>query len=183
MSLKDRKILTFDVMGTLIDYETGLLNYFRPLVERDGLDLGDATLLSSFGIAEDKQHHLTPGRTFTAMLPDICRTMAASLGRSTSENEVAGLRLSMESWPAFPDSVAALKALREQFQLVALTNADRWALSHFSRTLDEPFDDKVTAEDVEVCKPDPQVFAYARGRNSHLGYQIKDYLHVAQSQF
>ncbi|WP_179877531.1 hypothetical protein [Rhizobium anhuiense] len=64
-----------------------------------------------------------------------------------------------------------------------MTNADNWALAHFSRTLEEPFDDKVTAEDVEVCKPDPQVFAYARGRNSAHGYRLKDYLHVAQSQF
>ena len=83
----------------------------------------------------------------------------------------------------FRNSVAALKALRKHFRLVALTNADNWALAHFSRTLDEPFDDKVTAEDAEACKPDPQVFAYARGRNSHLGYRLKDYLHVAQSQF
>lgn len=68
-------------------------------------------------------------------------------------------------------------------RIVALTNADNWALEHFARTLDEPFDDKVTAEMVEVCKPDPQVFSYSRGRNSQLGFRLADYLHVAQSQF
>ncbi len=183
MSLKDRKILTFDVIGTLIDFETGLLNHFRPLVARAGAGLDDAAILADFAAAEDRQHRLTPGRTFTAMLPEIYRAMAAQHGFPASEKDVAGLRLSMESWPAFPDSVAAMKALRKNFRLVALTNADKWALAIFSRTLDEPFDDKVSAEDVEACKPDPQVFAYARGRNSHLGYAIKDYLHVAQSQF
>lgn len=183
MSLRDRKILTFDVVGTLIDFEAGLINYFRPIVERVGLTIDDATILTSFAKAEDKQHHAAPGLPFTHMLPDIYRSMAAELGLPTSDTDVAGLRLSMEFWPAFPDSIAALKELRKHFRLVALTNADNWALAHFSRTLEEPFDDKVTAEDVEVCKPDPQVFAYARGRNSPHGYRLKDYLHVAQSQF
>ncbi|MER9366961.1 HAD-IA family hydrolase [Mesorhizobium sp. M0518] len=183
MSLRDRKILTFDVVGTLIDFEAGLINHFRPIVERVGLTIDDATILSRFAAAEDKQHHLTPGIPFTNMLPDIYRTMAAELGLPSSETDVAGLRLSMEFWPAFPDSIAAMKELRKHFRLVAMTNADNWALAHFSRTLEEPFDDKVTAEDVEVCKPDPQVFSYARGRNSELGYRLKDYLHVAQSQF
>ncbi|EHH03618.1 hydrolase HAD superfamily protein [Agrobacterium tumefaciens CCNWGS0286] len=183
MSLRDRKILTFDVVGTLIDFEAGLISFFRPIVERTGLIISDATLLSSFAAAEDKQHHITPGIPFTNMLPDIYRTMAAELGLPTAEADIAGLRLSMEFWPAFPDSIAAMKELRKHFRLVALTNADKWALAHFSRTLEEPFDDKVTAEDVEVCKPDPQVFSYVRGRNSELGFRLKDYLHVAQSQF
>ena len=183
MSLRDRKILTFDVMGTLIDFETGVLNYFRPIAKKAGLTIGDAAILSSYGKAEDAQHQLTPGIPFTNMQAAIYRSVAAEFGLPHSEADVKGLRLSMELWPAFPDSVAALKQLRTRFRLVAMTNADNWALSHFSRTLEEPFDDTVTAEDVETCKPDPQVFAYARGRNSANGYRIKDYLHVAQSQF
>lgn len=183
MSLRDRKILTFDVVGTLIDFEAGLINYFSPIVEGAGLTIDDATLLSSFAAAEDEQHRIAPGIPFTDMLPHIYQTMAVGLGLPSGDANVAGLRLSMEFWPAFPDSIAALKALRKHFRLVALTNADNWALAHFSQTLEEPFDDKVTAEIVEVCKPDPQVFAFARGRNSELGYRLKDYLHVAQSQF
>lgn len=183
MSLRDREILTFDVVGTLIDFEAGLLNYFHPIVESAGLDIDDATILTSFAAAEDEQHHLTPGIPFTDMLPAIYRAMAARHGLPVDDGHVEGLRLSMEVWPAFPDSIAGLKALRKHFRLVALTNADNWALAHFARTLEEPFDDKVTAEDVEVCKPDPQVFSYARGRNSHLGFRLRDYLHVAQSQF
>jgi len=183
MSLHDRKILTFDVVGTLIDFETGLINYFRPIIERASLAIDNATILADFAAAEDKQHHLTPGIPFTNMLPEIYRDMAAKQGLPCSESEVAGLRLSMEFWPAFPDSVEAMKALKKHFRLVALTNADNWALAHFSRTLEEPFDDKVTAEIVEVCKPDPQVFSFARGLNTGRGYRLKDYLHVAQSQF
>jgi putative hydrolase of the HAD superfamily len=183
MTLCDRKILTFDVMGTLIDYETGVLNYLRPIVKKAELAIDDAAILSSYGRAEDAQHKLTPGIPFTNMQATIYRSIAADLGLPTAVAHEEGLRLSMEHWPAFPDSVAALKQLRTRFRLVAMTNADNWAVSHFSKTLEDPFDDTVTAEDVETCKPDPQVFAYTRGRNSAHGYRIKDYLHVAQSQF
>jgi putative hydrolase of the HAD superfamily len=183
MSLRDRKILTFDVMGTLIDFETGILDYFRSTAARAGLALEDAAILSSYGKAEDAQHQRTPGMPFTTMQPGIYRSVAAEFGLPNAEADAEGLRLSMEHWPAFPDSVAALKQLRTRFRLVAMTNADNWALAHFRRTLEEPFDDTVTAEDVETCKPDPQVFAYTRGRNSPHGYRLKDYLHVAQSQF
>ena len=34
-----------------------------------------------------------------------------------------------------------------------------------------------------VNKPDPQVFAYCRGRQSVAGYRLADFLHVAQSQY
>jgi putative hydrolase of the HAD superfamily len=183
MSLRDRKILTFDVVGTLIDFEAGVINYFRPIFDRAGIEVSDAEILTSFATAEDQEHHDTSGITFTAMLPAIYKTVAKKHGLPTADSDVEGLRLSMQVWPAFPDSIEAMKKLRKHFRLVALTNADNWALAQFCKTLEEPFDDKVTAEDVEVCKPDPQVFSYARGRNSQHGFRLKDYLHVAQSQF
>lgn len=51
------------------------------------------------------------------------------------------------------------------------------------RTLHYPFDDTVTCEDVGVNKPDPQVFAYCRGRQSIHGISRSETLHVAQSQY
>ena len=57
MSLKDRKILTFDVVGTLIDFEASLINFFRPIIERSSARASDASILSSFAAAEDKQDY------------------------------------------------------------------------------------------------------------------------------
>src|SRR3954469_18363118 len=139
MALRDRKILTFDVVGTLIDFEAGVLNYFRPIVAGAGAKADDAAILTSFAGAEDARHKLTPGLNFTAMLPDIYLEVAKEFGLPTSQKDVKGLRQSMEQWPAFPDSVAAMKRLRKDFRLVAMTNADNWALAHFRRTLEEPF--------------------------------------------
>ncbi len=88
-----------------------------------------------------------------------------------------------QSGRPFPILVAALRRLRARFRLVALTNADNRALDLMARTLGDPFDDRVTAEDVGVSKPDPQVFAYCRGRQGAAGYGLADWLHVAQSQY
>lgn len=183
MKLTDYKILTFDVVGTLIDFETGIVTCLRPIVDRAGLKLDDETILASYGKAEEVEHRRTPGLPFTKMLAPAYQSMAAELGLPTAADDVDAILNSIPSWPAFPDSVDALKRLRKRFRLVAMTNSDNWALGHFARTLDQPFDDTVTAEDVGTCKPDPQFFAYARGRESVHGYRLNDYLHVAQSQF
>lgn len=183
MKLNDYKILTFDVVGTLIDFETGIVDYIQSVAERAGLSLDDETILLSYGNAEAIEHDRTPGLPFTQMMAPAYLTMAKELGLPVDEASVEGFRASIPSWPAFPDTVDALKRLRKRFRLVAMTNSDNWALGHFCKTMGEPFDDTVTAEDVGTCKPDPQFFAYARGRQSPKGYGLKDYLHVAQSQY
>lgn len=183
MTLHERKILTFDVVGTLIDFETGIVDYIRPIAQRAGVSADDEAILLSYGKAEEVEHNRTPGLPFTEMLAPAYRSMAEELGLPISEADVEGLRQSIPTWPAFPDSVEAMKRLRKHFRLVAMTNSDNWALSHFARTLERPFDDTVTAEDVGTCKPDPLFFAYARGRQSPHGYRLADYLHVAQSQY
>jgi putative hydrolase of the HAD superfamily len=183
MAFKDYRILTFDVVGTLIDFEAGVLDYIRPIAARAGLRLEEEAILLSYGKAEHIQHERMPGKPFPAMLDGIYRLMAAELGLPQDEDSAAGLKLSIPRWPAFPDSAAALARLVRRYRLVAMTNSDNWALGHFSRTLGEPFHDTVTAEDVGTCKPDPQFFAYARGRQSPRGFRMEDYLHVAQSQY
>ena len=183
MSLRQYRIITFDVVGTLIDFETGILDYIQSVARQAGLKLSPQVVLEAYAVAEDHQHHLTPDLPFPSMLAPMYLEMAEKLGLPAGQSEAEGFRLSIPQWPAFPDAVAALKRLRQHFRLVAQTNSDNWALSHFAQTLDQPFDDLVTAEDVGHNKPDPQVFAYARGRQSVLGYRLADFLHVAQSQY
>jgi len=66
---------------------------------------------------------------------------------------------------------------------VAMTNADRVALSCYAHALGNPFDDTVCADDTGVAKPNPEFFAYNKGRQSAFGYKQSDILHVAQSQY
>jgi putative hydrolase of the HAD superfamily len=65
-----------------------------------------------------------------------------------------------------------------------MTNAQAWALKHFSNTLGNPFDLELSCDDALCEKPDPRYFAYARGRyEGAWGYKQADNLHVAQSQY
>src|SRR3954451_624190 len=134
MNLHGIRALTFDVVGTLIDFETGILRGVRSVAGPEGPD--DEAVLAAFGVAEAVQQELTPEMPFTAMLDPISARLAVDLGipgldDSTEHADRTGpspLRRSIASWPAFPDSVDALRALGERFRLVAVTNADRPAL-------------------------------------------------------
>ena len=129
------------------------------------------------------QHERTPDMSWGDMLAPVYRRMAEELNLPCTDEIAASLRASIPSWPAFSDSIEALKRLGAHHRLVGLTNGGRWAAQQMAATLGEPFDDIVTVEDVGVNKPDPQVFAYCLGRQSVHGYQLADYLHVAQSQY
>lgn len=180
MTIAEHQVLTFDVVGTCIDFETGI---FECVSQLTSASLDRDTVLDAFAQAEDEQQQKTPEVPFTQMLEHIYVTLATEFGLPAGPSGRDALRLSIPHWPAFADSSDALAQLRRSFMLVALTNADVWAANQMAATLNQPFDDIVTAEDVGVNKPSPRVFDYCRGRLSADGYGLDDILHVAQSQY
>ncbi|HEX2526954.1 MAG TPA: HAD-IA family hydrolase [Geminicoccus sp.] len=183
MKLTDFKVLTFDVVGTLIDFEQGILDYMRPIVERSALQLGDEHILGAYGRGEVVAQGEHPDSPFPPLMDRIYRVAANALGMPADDGEAAGFKESIPRWPAFPDSVEALRRLRQRYRLVAVTNSDNWALAQFSKTLGEPFDDLVTAEMAGASKPDPRVFHFCLERQKAAGFAQSDILHVAQSQY
>ncbi|MEP6721588.1 MAG: HAD-IA family hydrolase [Variovorax sp.] len=178
MSLQDFKVLTFDVVGTLIDFEGGMLAYLRAAVP--GARVTDDAFLAAYRKARADGN--------TGWYPDdlerCWHVIAPGLGLPDTDALAQGLRDSVANWPAFPDSVEALKRLRKRFKLVTMTNAQTWALAHFAKTLEQPFDMLLSCDDAMCEKPDPRYFAYARGRfEGAWGYKQADNLHVAQSQY
>jgi putative hydrolase of the HAD superfamily len=183
MPLTDFKVLTMDVVGTQIDEETGILNYMRPIIAASGQNIPDAEVLEAFAEAEVEHQRSVPHLPFTAFLEPVYRTVAQRFNLPNGDMESRGLVDSISKWPAFPDSVEALQRLKRHFRLIAVTNSSNWALDAFSTTLGDPFDDRVTAEDVGANKPDPRVFAYLESRLGAQGLGQKSILHVAQSQY
>ena len=53
MRLRDFNTLTFGVVGTLIDFETGILEWFRPALRRYGAAQADEEILTAFAAVED----------------------------------------------------------------------------------------------------------------------------------
>ena len=181
--LRDFGTLTFDVVGTLIDFETGILDWFRPKLLEYGIAEADEDVLASFAGAEAKYQRETPGKTFTEMLPLIYREVAAGWGVWPRDEDAEAFRDSVRSWPPFPDTVGALEELSARYRLVAVTNADSWALRHMGASMGHPFDEAVTCDEVGANKPSPEVFRYVLRKLAPTGARKADVLHVAQSQY
>ena len=183
MNLHGMRALTFDVVGTLIDFETGILRGVRSVGGQGGPD--DEAVLAAFGAAEGVQQELTPEMPFTAMLDPISTRLAVDLGMPGLDGGEgpSPLRRSIGSWPAFPDAVEALRVLGQRFRLVAVTNADRPALDAMAATLGNPFADGITVDQVGVNKPDPRMFEAALARLATVRIGRDEVLHVAQSQY
>lgn len=183
MKLGDFDTLTFDVVGTLIDFETGILDWFGPTLKRYGVSKTDQEILTAFAAVEDRYQRETPEEPFTGMLPLIYRDMASGWGISFREADAESFRDSIRSWPPFPDTVGALEELGRRYRLVAVTNADAWALGHMSANMGDPFQEWVTCDEVGVNKPSPKVFEYVLEKLAPRGVEKKEVLHAAQSQY
>ena len=180
MNLERIDTLTFDVVGTLIDFETGILEWCRPWLRQHGRRVDDETILSSFAEAEDALQRAHPEMPFTAMLPRIQGMLASRWEVDSDESSALDFRDSIRDWPAFPDAVSGLRTLGERYRLVAVTNADSWALQRMSDTLGGPFAEHITCDEVGVNKPDPGVWRYMLER---LGAEREQILHCAQSPY
>jgi putative hydrolase of the HAD superfamily len=178
MALQDFKVLTFDVVGTLVDFEGGMLAYLRRAVP--GTEVTDDAFLSAYRAARKSPDT----QAYPDDLERCWHAIAPPLGLPDTDDLARGLRDSVADWPAFPDAAEALQRLRSHFKLVTMTNAQAWALAHLDKTLGAPFDLLLSSDDALCEKPDPRYFAYARGRyQGAWGYRQADNLHVAQSQY
>ena len=183
LHLSDFKALTFDVGGTLIDIESGILNWFRPHLIRHRLAVSDSALLEAFAQAEKKYLNLLPQISFTRILPVVYREIAESCGLTPHEADGEAFMQSVQHWPAFPDSVSALQRLRKHFLLVAVTNVDSEFFRLMNQTLSDPFDLHSTCDEAGCNKPDLRVFQHMLAKLEERGIERSQVLHVAQSQF
>lgn len=177
MKLSDFKVMTFDVVGTLIDFETGILDAVRALGGPKAAAASDDDIFQPYLRGREKFY----GRSSFAM-KDVYLSLAAECGFRDDDATAEAFQLSVLRWPPFADSAEALRRLRTRFRLVAMTNADRTAFSAYSAALGDPFHDSVTCDDTGCAKPDPRFFAFNKGRQSAFGFRQFEILHVAQSQ-
>ncbi len=181
MRLSDFKALSFDCYGTLIDWETGILKALRPLRERAGVE--PEALLEAYGEAEHEVEVAHPGLIYSQLLEEVHANLCRRLGVAEDRDEAAALGASVGDWPAFPDSAEALAYLKQDFQLVILSNVDRTSFAGSNRRLGVEFDHIFTAQDIGSYKPDLRNFDYLLAKLEDAGIAKGDLLHVAQSLY
>lgn len=183
--LTDFRLLSFDVYGTLVDWETGILTALKPLTEQT--ELKREHILEIYHDLEKEQQIQTPAMPYAELCATIYPKIAGKLGlRLPSTKEAETFGQSVGKWPAFPDTVDALKRLSKHYKLVVLSNVDLKSFEVTNRgpLKGFPFDRIITAQEVGSYKPDLRNFEYMlKTVEEELGVEKDQVLQTAQSQF
>ncbi len=183
MRLREFKVLTFDVYGTLIDWESGLIAGLKPLTDQVGRSLSRNEILETHAYYESATQRQTPAKIYSQLLAVVYKRLAEEWGVSVTWDSCLAYGRSIQDWPAFADSAGALNYLKRYYKLVILSNIDNASLAHSTKKLQAPFDAVHTAEDIGSYKPSLRNFEYMLENLARLGIKRQDILHTAESMF
>jgi len=181
LSLPDFDAVTFDVYGTLIDWEPSIIAFLRHWADCHGVSVLDEDLLMAFDRARADIQRERPAHLY----PEVLRRCFDRIGREftadVDPDEREAFAAAPHQWPAYHDSHTGLKALQARAKIGALSNIDNASLTSSCRKLDFTFDLLVTAERVGAYKPDWPHFRVAIADLAVLGIPAERVLHVGQS--
>lgn len=177
--LGDASVLSFDVYGTLVDRESGIISALMPWLHDVGVTAGRSEILRAFYLAE--RAALAPGTSYRDVLIQAHDAIADFFGVAASRKAAKAFAGSIGQWPVHPDARAALAYLRQHFQLVVLTNTDHAAFDITNQALGVEFDAVYTGEDAGTFKPSTGMFAFLLNRLGDAGIDKRQLLHVAGS--
>ncbi len=183
MKLTDYKALTFDVYGTLIDWESGMVAGLEPLTAQVSRGLSRDDILEAHAFHESTTQAQTPAKQYSDVLALVYRRLAEEWGVAVTWDECLAYGASVKDWPAFADSAEALAYLREHYTLVVLSNVDNASFAASDARLGRPFHVVCTAEDAGSYKPDDRNFDYMLRVLERRGIGKGDILHTAESMF
>lgn len=183
MKLTDFKVLAFDVYGTLIDWESGMVNALKPLTDKVSQHLSRDDILEAHAYHESTTQRWTPAKKYFDLLAVVYRRLAEEWGVEVTWEECQAYGLSVRQWPAFDDSSEALSYLKQHYKLVVLTNTDNMSFSGSNARLGVRFDGVYTAEDIGSYKPCDRNFDYMLETLKRQGIAKTDILHTAESMF
>jgi len=171
--------LSFDCYGTLIDWESGILAYLKPLLRKKGCNVNDVLILNSYSEFEPLEQ-AGPYRGYREVLSGVVRDFARALQFDVTPAEAAGLAESIADWEPFADTVAGLRRLQSRYKLAILSNIDDDLFAHSARKLKVPFDLVLTAQQLRSYKPSRSNFEALLKR---LPVPRNRLLHVAESLY
>jgi 2-haloalkanoic acid dehalogenase type II len=186
--LTDFKLLSFDVYGTLIDWENGALTALQPILKKSGKqDMDRKHVLQVLHKIESATEKDNPTLKYSEVLtlchPKLCKALGLE---APSEEESKAFGASVGEWPGFPDTVEALKRLQKVYKLVVLSNVDNdsFMLGNANGLQGFKFDAVYTAQDIGSYKPDPKNFEYMLSKvKEQFGVEKSEVLQTAQSQY
>lgn len=181
--LREYTALSFDVYGTLIDWESGMLAGLRPLTDCLKTGMPDDAVLEMHARHESGAQAQTPGRLYSDLLATVYRRCAEELGLAVGWEECARYGASVGDWPTFPDSFEALAYLKQHYRMIVVSNVDNRSFAGAAERLGIAWDGVFTAEDIGSYKPAQRNFDYLLAAIDRMGIAKGQLLHTAESMF
>ena len=175
---KQVNFVTFDVYGTLIDWEKGVADAFEKEAKRDGFTIDRDEVIAHF---HDISREIEGGSY--ELYAEVLRRTAVEIAKRISwplEPSRSGfLPDSVARWAPFKETNAQLKKFGAKFETGLISNIDDKLLGQTRRHIPHDFDLVVTAQQVRSYKPDPAHFNECARR---IGTK-KGWVHIASSYY
>jgi 2-haloacid dehalogenase len=175
---KTISFVTFDVYGTLIDWETGVFDAFKAEADRDGFTLERDELIALF---HETQQQIEAGsyELYAEVLRRTAVQIAKKLGWPLEPSRAGFLPDSVKRWPPFKETNPVLAKIAKKHKIGLVSNIDDKLLGETRRHIPLDFDLVVTAQQVRSYKPDPAHFTECERR---MGTK-RGWVHVASSYY
>jgi 2-haloacid dehalogenase/putative hydrolase of the HAD superfamily len=175
---KNVTFVTFDVYGTLIDWETGIYEAFAKEAARDGVEIDRAVLMPMF---QEISREIEGGsyELYAEVLRRTAIEIAKRLDWQLEPSRSGFLPDSVQRWMPFKETSVQLQKLSKKYKLGLLSNIDDKLLGQTRRHINVDFDLVVTAQQVRSYKPElPHFTECARRMGGKRGW-----VHVAASHY
>jgi 2-haloacid dehalogenase len=173
---KNVQWVTFDVYGTLIDWESGIYAAFEKEASRDGFTLDRDEVINHF---HEVSREVEGGsyELYAEVLRRTAVEIAKRIGWPLEPSRSGFLPDSVPAWKPFKETNPQLKKFLSKYRTGLISNIDDKLLGQTRRHIPADFDLVVTAQQVRSYKPDPAHFnEFARRVGSKKGW-----VHVASS--
>ena len=120
---KDIQWVTFDVYGTLIDWEKGVTEAFQKEAQRDGFPLDQNELIPLF---HEVSREIEGGsyELYAEVLRRTATEIAKRMGWPLEPSRAGFLPDSLHRWAAFRETNPAMKKFVKKFQTGLISNVD-----------------------------------------------------------
>ena len=175
---KQISFVTFDVYGTLVDWETGAFEAFEREAERDGFTIERDELIPLF---HEIQQKIQAGsyELYAEVLRRTAVEISRRLGWPLEPSRSGFLPDSVQRWPPFKETNPVLQKIAKKYKIGLISNIDDKLLGQTRRHIPLDFDLVVTAQQVRSYKPEPAHFTECARR---MGGK-RGWVHVAASHY
>ena len=172
--------LSFDCYGTLVDWETGISDAVADSLAAHDIRMSRSEILALFAEVEPQIQQGGGYLEYRRVLRRVMAMMGIRLGVQFSESEMNCLVDTIGSWPVFPDTRDALRAMKRRYNLAIISNVDDDLFAPTADALGVELDAVVTAQQCRSYKPDHRNFQTALER---MGVEKDRWLHIGESLY